>query len=48
MTGVPLKRLGDDETQRLLKMEDELHGAVVSQHEAIQAYRRRSARAEPA
>jgi ATP-dependent Clp protease ATP-binding subunit ClpC len=37
MTGVPLKRLGDDETQRLLKMEDELHNAVVSQHEAIQA-----------
>src|SRR5215208_4176017 len=37
MTGVPLKRLGDDETARLLKMEDELHGAVVSQHEAIQA-----------
>jgi len=37
MTGVPLKRLGDDETQRLLKMEDELHTAVVSQHEAIQA-----------
>jgi ATP-dependent Clp protease ATP-binding subunit ClpC len=37
MTGVPLKRLGDDETARLLKMEDELHNAVVSQHEAIQA-----------
>jgi ATP-dependent Clp protease ATP-binding subunit ClpC len=37
MTGVPLKRLGDDETQRLLKMEDELHKNVVSQHEAIQA-----------
>jgi ATP-dependent Clp protease ATP-binding subunit ClpC len=37
MTGVPLKRLGDDETQRLLKMEDELHNAVVSQHEAIHA-----------
>jgi ATP-dependent Clp protease ATP-binding subunit ClpC len=37
MTGVPLKRLGDDETARLLKMEDELHGAVVSQHEAIKA-----------
>jgi len=37
MTGVPLKRLGDDETSRLLKMEDELHNAVVSQHEAIQA-----------
>ncbi|MEZ6141430.1 MAG: ATP-dependent Clp protease ATP-binding subunit [Zavarzinella sp.] len=37
MTGVPLKRLGDDEIQRLLKMEDELHTSVVSQHEAIQA-----------
>jgi ATP-dependent Clp protease ATP-binding subunit ClpC len=37
MTGVPLKRLEDNETQRLLSMEDELHKAVVSQHEAIQA-----------
>lgn len=37
MTGVPLKRLGDDETARLLKMEDELHKAVISQHEAIMA-----------
>jgi ATP-dependent Clp protease ATP-binding subunit ClpC len=37
MTGVPLKRLGDDETARLLKMENELHNAVVSQHEAIMA-----------
>src|SRR5213082_760984 len=37
MTGVPLKRLEDNETQRLLHMEDELHKQVVSQHEAIQA-----------
>lgn len=37
MTGVPLKRLEDSETARLLKMEDELHKAVVSQHEAITA-----------
>ena len=37
MTGVPLKRLEDNETARLLKMEDELHTAVVSQHEAIVA-----------
>jgi ATP-dependent Clp protease ATP-binding subunit ClpC len=37
MTGVPLKRLGDDETQRLLKMETELHTVVVSQDEAIKA-----------
>jgi ATP-dependent Clp protease ATP-binding subunit ClpC len=37
MTGVPLKRIDTDETQRLLKMEDEMHKAVVSQHEAIVA-----------
>src|SRR5438093_1395664 len=35
MTGVPLKRLESDETQRLLRMEDELHKQVVSQHEPI-------------
>jgi ATP-dependent Clp protease ATP-binding subunit ClpC len=40
MTGVPLKRLGNDETERLLKMETELHGAVVSQNEAISALSR--------
>src|SRR5437867_1646007 len=37
MTGVPLTRINADETQRLLQMEDELHKAVVSQHEAITA-----------
>ena len=37
MTGVPLKKVGEDETNRLLKMEQELHGAVVSQDEAIKA-----------
>jgi ATP-dependent Clp protease ATP-binding subunit ClpC len=37
MTGVPLKRLEDNETQRLLAMEDELHKQVISQHEAIVA-----------
>src|SRR5438094_271377 len=35
MTGVPLKRLEDNETARLRKMEDELHKQVISQHEAI-------------
>jgi len=35
MTGVPLKKIDTDETQRLLKMEDELHKVVISQHEAI-------------
>jgi len=37
MTGVPLKRLEDNETQRLLSMETELHKQVVSQNEAIEA-----------
>src|SRR3954449_8757392 len=37
MTGVPLTRIEDNETQRLLKMEDEIHKKVISQHEAIQA-----------
>jgi len=35
MTGVPLKRLEDNETARLLKMEEELHKCVISQHEPI-------------
>jgi ATP-dependent Clp protease ATP-binding subunit ClpC len=35
MTGVPLTRINTDETARLLRMEDELHKAVISQHEAI-------------
>src|SRR5438067_311110 len=35
MTGVPLKRLEDNETARLMKMEDELHKFVISQHEPI-------------
>src|SRR5215208_738696 len=30
MTGVPLKKVGEDETKRLLNMEAELHGAVIS------------------
>src|SRR3989440_5271564 len=37
MTGVPLTRISADETKRLLKMEDDLHTAVISQHEAIVA-----------
>src|SRR5207249_929527 len=37
MTGVPLTKINKDETARLLTMEDELHKAVISQHEAIHA-----------
>ena len=40
MTGVPLQRLESEEMERLLKMEDELHKRVVSQHEAISAISR--------
>lgn len=40
MTGVPLKAMNSDETARLLRMEDELHGAVISQDEAIKAIAR--------
>ncbi len=35
MTGVPLTRLEEAESQRLLQLEDELHQTVISQHEAI-------------
>ncbi len=40
MTGVPLQRLESEEMERLLRMEDELHKRVVSQHEAIAAISR--------
>jgi ATP-dependent Clp protease ATP-binding subunit ClpC len=36
MTGVPLTRLEANETARLLKMEEELHTTIISQHEAIE------------
>ena len=36
MTGVPLTRLEESESQRLLQLEDELHKTVISQHEAIE------------
>jgi ATP-dependent Clp protease ATP-binding subunit ClpC len=36
-TGVPLQRLEEKETSRLLRMEDELHTMVIGQDEAIRA-----------
>ncbi len=39
-TGIPVSRLREEETERLLRMEDELHESVVGQHEAIQAISR--------
>lgn len=37
MTGIPLSRMEKTETEKLLKMEEQLHQTVVSQHEAINA-----------
>ncbi len=37
MTGVPLTRLSTEDSMRLMKMEDELHKKVVSQHEAVKS-----------
>jgi ATP-dependent Clp protease ATP-binding subunit ClpC len=39
-TGIPVTRLQEAETARLLRMEDELHGSVVGQDEAIRALAR--------
>ncbi len=39
-TGIPVTRLQEAETARLLRMEDELHGSVVGQDEAIRAISR--------
>ena len=36
-TGIPVSRLVEAETQKLLRMEDELHKRIVGQHEAIVA-----------
>jgi ATP-dependent Clp protease ATP-binding subunit ClpC len=40
MTGIPLKRMGQDEADRLLGLETELHKRVVSQDEAVSAVAR--------
>ena len=40
MTGIPLKRMGRDESDRLLSLETELHKKVVSQDEAVKAVAR--------
>ena len=39
-TGIPVTRLQEAETARLLRMEDELHASVVAQEEAIKALSR--------
>ncbi|MFW6084925.1 MAG: Clp protease N-terminal domain-containing protein, partial [Gemmatimonadota bacterium] len=39
-TGIPVNRLREEETERLLRMEEELHDSVVGQDEAITALSR--------
>ena len=39
-TGIPVNRLEEKETQKLLRMEDELHKRVVNQEEAVSAISR--------
>ncbi len=39
-TGIPVKKMTEEETAKLLKMEDELHDRVVGQNEAIKAVSR--------
>ncbi|MFO0817580.1 MAG: ATP-dependent Clp protease ATP-binding subunit [Pirellulales bacterium] len=40
MTGIPLTRLSTEDSQRLMKMEEQLHQRVISQDEAIRAIAR--------
>ena len=39
-TGIPVKKMTEEESERLLQMEDALHGRVVGQNEAIKAVSR--------
>ena len=41
-TGIPVKKLAEEETERLLRMEEILHERVIGQHEAVQAVSRAS------
>ncbi len=44
-TGIPVKKLAEEETDRLLKMEDILHSRVIGQDEAVKAVSRAIRRA---
>ena len=39
-TGIPVKKMTEEESERLLQMEDSLHGRVIGQNEAIKAVSR--------
>ncbi len=44
-TGIPVMRLVEEETEKLLRMEDSLHGRIVGQEEAVRAVSRAVRRA---
>jgi ATP-dependent Clp protease ATP-binding subunit ClpB len=44
-TGIPVDRLLEGETEKLIHMEERLHQRIVGQHEAVEGSRTRSARA---
>ncbi|BBB91319.1 MAG TPA: ATP-dependent Clp protease ATP-binding subunit [Methylomusa anaerophila] len=44
-TGVPVKRLAEEESERLLKLEEILHNRVIGQHQAVQSVARAMRRA---
>lgn len=44
-TGIPVEKLATEESERLLHLEDELHGRVIGQHEAVEAVSRAIRRA---
>jgi ATP-dependent Clp protease ATP-binding subunit ClpC len=44
-TGIPIEKVSSDETQRLIKMEEVLHGRVIGQEEAVTAISRAIRRA---
>ncbi len=44
-TGIPVKKLAEEESERLLKLEEVLHQRVVGQHEAVEAVARAVRRA---
>lgn len=44
-TGIPVKKLAEEESERLLKLEEVLHKRVVGQHEAVEAVARAVRRA---
>ena len=39
-TGIPVKKMAEEESERLLRMEDILHERVIGQHEAVQSVSR--------